>query len=49
MAAETALAADELLVALDPEGREPLRRQLAAELRDAIRTGRLRAGVRLPA
>ena len=36
-------------VALDPDGREPLRRQLAAELRAAIRAGRLRAGVRLPA
>ncbi len=34
---------------LDPQGREPLRRQLAAELRGAIRAGRLRAGVRLPA
>ncbi|MET0686594.1 MAG: PLP-dependent aminotransferase family protein [Solirubrobacteraceae bacterium] len=44
-----ATAADELLVALDPGGSEPLRRQLAAELRDAIRAGRLRAGVRLPA
>ena len=40
---------DELLVALDPEGSEPLRRQLAAELRESIRAGRLRAGVRLPA
>jgi GntR family transcriptional regulator/MocR family aminotransferase len=49
MTAGAALAADELLVALDPEGREPLRRQLAAGLRDAIRAGRLRAGVRLPA
>ncbi|HYI20112.1 MAG TPA: PLP-dependent aminotransferase family protein [Solirubrobacteraceae bacterium] len=34
---------------LDPDGREPLRHQLAAELRSAIRAGRLRAGVRLPA
>ena len=42
-------AAGELLVALDPRGREPLRHQLAVELRDAIRAGRLRAGVRLPA
>ena len=49
MAAETVAATEELLVALDPEGREPLRRQLAAELRDAIRAGRLRSGVRLPA
>ena len=40
---------DELLVALDPAGGEPLRHQLAAELRGAIRAGRLRTGVRLPA
>ena len=38
-----------LLVALDPARGEPLRRQLAGELRDAIRLGRLRTGVRLPA
>ena len=38
-----------LLVALDPAGGEPLRRQLAGELREAIRAGRLRTGVRLPA
>jgi len=38
-----------LLVALDPARPEPLRRQLAGELRDAIRAGRLRTGVRLPA
>jgi GntR family transcriptional regulator/MocR family aminotransferase len=36
-------------VALDPGRPEPLRRQLAGELRDAIRAGRLRTGVRLPA
>jgi GntR family transcriptional regulator/MocR family aminotransferase len=40
---------EELLVALDPRGGEPLRHQLAAELRGAIRAGRLRTGVRLPA
>jgi GntR family transcriptional regulator/MocR family aminotransferase len=39
----------DLLVALDPAAAEPLRRQLARELRDAIRAGRLRTGVRLPA
>ena len=39
----------DLLVALDPDAGEPLRRQLAGELRDAIRAGRLRTGVRLPA
>ena len=38
-----------LLVALDPARPEPLRRQLAGELREAIRAGRLRTGVRLPA
>jgi len=38
-----------VLVALDHGGGEPLRRQLAGELRDAIRGGRLRTGVRLPA
>jgi GntR family transcriptional regulator/MocR family aminotransferase len=38
-----------LLVALDPAAGEPLRRQLAGELREAIRAGRLRTGVRLPA
>jgi GntR family transcriptional regulator / MocR family aminotransferase len=38
-----------VLVALDHESGEPLRRQLAGELRDAIRAGRLRTGVRLPA
>ncbi|MEZ0293491.1 MAG: GntR family transcriptional regulator, partial [Solirubrobacteraceae bacterium] len=38
-----------LLVTLDPERPEPLRRQLAGELREAIRAGRLRTGVRLPA
>ncbi len=46
---EQSPAHDELLVHLDPDGREPLRHQLAAELRAAIRAGRLRAGVRLPA
>ncbi len=38
-----------LLIALDHAAAEPLRRQLAGELRDAIRGGRLRTGVRLPA
>src|SRR5215218_1701151 len=38
-----------LLIALDPARSEPLRRQLAGELREAIRAGRLRTGVRLPA
>jgi GntR family transcriptional regulator/MocR family aminotransferase len=38
-----------LLVALDAGRPEPLRRQLAHEVREAIRAGRLRIGVRLPA
>jgi GntR family transcriptional regulator/MocR family aminotransferase len=38
----------ELLVRLDRARPEPLRAQLERELRDAIRTGRLRAGERLP-
>ena len=43
-----AVVAD-LLVGLRRDGGDPLRRQLAAELRAAIRAGRLRTGVRLPA
>jgi GntR family transcriptional regulator / MocR family aminotransferase len=39
----------ELLVDLDRAAPEPLRDQLASRLRDAIRLGSLRAGVRLPA
>ncbi len=38
----------EMLVTLDRGAREPLRRQLEAAIRDAIRAGRLRTGVRLP-
>ncbi|HEX3752812.1 MAG TPA: PLP-dependent aminotransferase family protein [Streptosporangiaceae bacterium] len=38
----------ELLVRLDRSAREPLRAQLEASLREAIRSGRLRAGERLP-
>jgi GntR family transcriptional regulator/MocR family aminotransferase len=38
----------ELLLRLDRERPEPLRSQLERELRDAIRTGRLAAGERLP-
>jgi GntR family transcriptional regulator/MocR family aminotransferase len=48
-AARAAAAPPAVLVALDHSGGEPLRRQLAGELRDAIRAGRLRTGVRLPA
>jgi GntR family transcriptional regulator/MocR family aminotransferase len=38
----------ELLVELDRTGKEPLHRQLANGLRDAIRTGRLAPATRLP-
>ena len=38
----------ELLVRLDRSARQPLRAQLEASLREAIRSGRLRAGERLP-
>src|SRR5215218_4513112 len=48
-AARAAGAPPAVLVTLDHAGGEPLRRQLAGELRDAIRAGRLRTGVRLPA
>jgi hypothetical protein len=39
----------ELPVELDRSAPEPVRHQLASRLRDAIRLGSLRAGVRLPA
>jgi DNA-binding transcriptional regulator YhcF (GntR family) len=39
----------DLLLHLDRDAAEPLRTQLERELRDAIRGGRLRTGVRLPA
>src|SRR5687767_3346885 len=48
-AAGAAGAEPGVLVALDHGDGEPLRRQVAGELRDAIRGGRLRTGVRLPA
>ena len=38
----------DLLLRLDRDGGRPLRSQLEAGLRDAIRDGRLRAGERLP-
>src|SRR5690242_9485214 len=37
-----------LLVRLDRSARQPLRAQLEASLREAIRSGRLRGGERLP-
>ncbi len=38
----------ELLLAIDRQSPEPLRRQLERQVRDAIRTGRLQVGERLP-
>jgi GntR family transcriptional regulator/MocR family aminotransferase len=48
MAVEWAGLGPELLLKLDREQAEPLRAQLERELREAIRSGRLRAGERLP-
>src|ERR1700729_2902542 len=48
MAIEWSGLAPGLLVRLDRSPREPLRTQLEASLREAIRGGRLRAGERLP-
>jgi GntR family transcriptional regulator / MocR family aminotransferase len=48
MAIEWSGLSPELLVRLDRSARKPLRAQLEASLREAIRSGRLRAGERLP-
>src|ERR1700735_887515 len=48
MAIEWSGLSPELLVRLDRSSGQPLRSQLEARLRDAIRTGRLRGGERLP-
>jgi GntR family transcriptional regulator/MocR family aminotransferase len=48
MAIEWSGLSPELLVRLDRSARQPLRAQLEACLRDAIRSGRLRGGERLP-
>jgi GntR family transcriptional regulator / MocR family aminotransferase len=48
MAIEWSGLGPELLVRLDRSAGQPLRAQLEASLRDAIRGGRLRAGERLP-
>src|ERR1700728_2792641 len=48
MAIEWSGLSPELLVRLDRSARLPLRAQLEASLREAIRGGRLRAGERLP-
>src|SRR5579859_3232363 len=48
MAIEWSGLSPELLVRLDRSAGSPLRAQLEASLRDAIRSGRLRGGERLP-
>src|SRR3984957_10138827 len=48
MAIEWSGLSPELLVRLDRSGGQPLRAQLEASLREAIRGGRLGAGERLP-
>jgi len=48
MAIEWSGLSPDFLVRLDRSGGQPLRAQLEASLRDAIRGGRLRAGERLP-
>jgi GntR family transcriptional regulator / MocR family aminotransferase len=48
MAIEWSGLGPELLIRLDRSARQPLRDQLQASLREAIRGGRLRAGERLP-
>jgi len=48
MAVEWSNSSPEVLIQLDRESAEPLRSQLQAQLRDAIRTGRLGPGERLP-
>jgi len=48
MAIEWSGLSPELLVRLDRSSGRPLRAQLEAAVRDAIRSGRLRGGERLP-
>jgi GntR family transcriptional regulator / MocR family aminotransferase len=48
MAIEWSTSGPDLLLALDREDRTPLRAQLEAQLRDAVRGGRLAPGERLP-
>ena len=48
MAIEWSGLSPELLVRLDRSASQPLRAQLEASLREAVRDGRLRAGERLP-
>ncbi|MFF5403483.1 PLP-dependent aminotransferase family protein [Streptomyces misionensis] len=48
MSPEWSNAPSELLVALDRDSGEPLRTQVERQVREAVRTGRLRVGERLP-
>lgn len=48
MAIDWSGSSPDLLLAIDREGPEPLRAQLESLLRDAVRSGRLAAGERLP-
>ncbi|TWV58288.1 PLP-dependent aminotransferase family protein [Streptomyces misionensis] len=48
MSAEWSNAPSELLVTLDRDSGEPLRAQVERQVREAVRTGRLRVGERLP-
>ncbi|MDT0551414.1 GntR family transcriptional regulator, partial [Streptomyces lonegramiae] len=48
MATSGTSSAPELLVELDRDSKRPLHRQLADGLRDAIRSGRLTPGSRMP-
>ncbi|MET9175494.1 PLP-dependent aminotransferase family protein [Streptomyces misionensis] len=48
MSPEWSNAPTELLVALDRDSGEPLRAQVERQVREAVRTGRLRVGERLP-
>ena len=48
MTIEWSTSGPELLLALDRHAATPLRAQLEGQLRDAVRSGRLAAGERLP-
>src|SRR5690349_21623448 len=48
MPLEWSSSSPDLLLAIDRDGREPMRCQLERQIRDAIRSGRLRVGERLP-
>ncbi|MYQ99589.1 winged helix-turn-helix domain-containing protein, partial [Streptomyces sp. SID6139] len=48
MSSQWSNASSDLLFAIDRDRDEPLRSQLERQVREAIRTGRLRVGERLP-